>query len=347
MTLLQVAKEAGVSKSAVSDILSGNAKYTYREETVRRVLDTAREFGYRPHSAASLLRSKRTNLIGIFSVNARGGYSTLMTDALIHALRDRPPYRPLFVDVNVLGGKGGAGSFGFEFLEGLFWSLPRRYDDLLQAVVEQRGPGPQIVTVGNSYPTDLPVCGVVARFEGAATEATEHLIELGHERIAILYRAPSSNSPRYTGYRRALEIHGLAFKKQLALPLTDEYGPRSYYLAGRMLTEQLLSLPDPPTAILCHNDEVATGALNAAYRLGCSVPEQLSIVGFDGTPLAEFTTPPLTTVQLPVTEMASAAVDLMVQRLEDPRSDPYRRREFSGTLRIGESSARPKVRTRK
>jgi LacI family transcriptional regulator len=253
----------------------------------------------------------------------------------------------LFVDVNVLSGKGGANSFGFEFLEGLFWSLPRRYDDLLQAVVEQRGPGPRIVTVGNPYPADLPVCGVVARIEGAAIEATEHLIDLGHERIAILYRAPGSASPRYTGYRRALKTHGLAFRKQLALPLPDEYGPRSYYLAGRTLTERLLALPDPPTAILCHNDEVATGALNAAYRLGCSVPKQLSIVGFDGTPLAEFTTPPLTTVQLPFAEMASAAVDLMVQRLEGSERDQHQRQEFRGNLRIGESSAPPEVRTSK
>jgi LacI family transcriptional regulator len=270
-----------------------------------------------------------------------------MTDALINALRDRPPYRPLFIDVNVLSDKGSANSFGFEFLEGLFWSLPRRYDDLLQALVEQRGPGPQIVTVGNSYSRDLPICGVVALIEGAAIEATEHLIELGHERIAILYRAPSPANPRYTGYRRALKTHGLAFKKQLALSLPDEYGPRSYYLAGRALTERLLALPNPPTAILCHNDEVATGALNAAYRLGYSVPGQLSIVGFDGTPLAEFTTPPLTTVRLPFAEMASAAVDLMVQRLEEPQSDQRQRREYSGALRIGESSASPDVGARK
>jgi DNA-binding LacI/PurR family transcriptional regulator len=288
-----------------------------------------------------LLRAKRTYLIGIFASGLHSSYSALKTDALVKALRARPPYKPLFIDPEVLRDEAVNHAFGFELLEGLFWSLSAANNDLLHSLVCGPGAGPQVVTIGYYDSTDLPVCSVVADIAEAAYQRTEYLIAQGHTRIAILHDAPRSTSRRFAGHQRALKAHGLPLEKELCLPLPQKFEPDSYYQAGQTLAERVLSSAQPPTAIVCHNDEVAAGALYAAYRLGLSVPRDVSVAGFDGTPLSQYTVPPLTTVELPITEMVAAAVDLMIRRIEGGPPEKGVLRQFTCTLRLGESCASP------
>lgn len=336
MTLAEVAKKSGVSKSAVADILRGDMKYSYRADTIERVRSVASEVGYRPHTTASLMRAKRTHLIGIFAVNPRGGYSSLLVDAMIRELKKYPPYRPVFVDPSAMRESAGA-SFGFELLEGLFWTLPPSDYHLLKPLIQHGKP--HLVAIAN-IPEQLS-CVTVDVGEGAY-RAADHLIEQGHRRIAVFHRALPGNIERLDGYRRAFETHGLALDPALCLALPEEYDPACYYRAGLELTQLLFkSTLEPPTAILCHNDEVAIGALHAAFRLGLRVPRDLSVIGFDGVPPSEYCVPPLTTVEMPIEQMASAAVEMMIEYLENPEKTPVETRQMHCTLRVAGSSAPP------
>lgn len=336
MTLAEVAKKSGVSKSAVADILRGQMKYSYKPDTIERVRLVADEVGYRPHTTASLMRAKRTHLIGIFAVNPRGAYSSLLVNALVQELKQFPPYRPMFIDPTAMRESKEA-SFGFELLEGLFWTLPVSDYHFLKPLL--RNGKPHLVALANIA---LPLSCVTLTVGEGSYQAAEHLIQLGHRRIAVIHRAPPGNTERLDGYKLAFEAHGLKLDPLHCLPMPDEYDPSCYYRAGFELTQQLMkSSPEPPTAILCHNDEVAIGALQAAHKLGLQVPRDLSVVGFDGVPQGEYSVPPLTTVRLPIEQMAAAAVQLMIQHLENPNQGAVERKQLRCSLRIGGSTASP------
>ena len=166
--------------------------------------------------------------------------------------------------------------------------------------------------------------------------AAHHLVSLGHRRIACI-TGPEEIVPsgrRIAGYRRALEEAGLAYDPQLV-----EAGD-FHAASGRAVTEKLLRLPDPPTAIFAFNDLMAVGAIQAAAEAGRSIPGDLALVGFDDIELASFLQPPLTTIRQPKQEMGRLAVELLLSRIHD-RSQPPRRITLPVSLILRESSGAP------
>jgi LacI family transcriptional regulator len=156
-------------------------------------------------------------------------------------------------------------------------------------------------------PSTMPRARVVSvgstNFAGGLA-AAHHLLSLGHRRIAYV-GGPATAAPnqaRMHGYRAALETTGV--------PVPDEYvrSGRFRYQDGMVAATALLDLPEPPTAIFAGSDETAAGVLEAARGRGLRVPEDLSVVGFDDTPIARFASPPLTTVRQPLREMGGAAL---------------------------------------
>jgi Transcriptional regulators len=147
-------------------------------------------------------------------------------------------------------------------------------------------------------------------------EAMEHLIQLGHTRIAFLGRNELRN--RYAAYRIALETYGLPFLPELTV--CDDVAVNA--VAGAALIRRLLALPSPPSAVFCATDKLALGAMQALRELGVKVPEQLSIIGFDDIPAAAAHELPLSTVKVPYFELGKAAVGLLFERMKSGTDVP-------------------------
>jgi len=144
---------------------------------------------------------------------------------------------------------------------------------------------------------------------GGATLAVKHLLELGHRRIAFMCYNDSSTSvmDRFTGYMNAFAQYGLQPDKDLIKE--GIFSTKTGYCSA----SELFSSDNRPTAVFASNDQIALGVMHAAREMGISVPEDLSIVGFDDIPISEYFTPPLTTVKVPIYDVGKAAMKLVYQ----------------------------------
>lgn len=188
------------------------------------------------------------------------------------------------------------------------------------------------------------VSSVVADDYAGAREATQHLLDLGHHRIAYLYNAADQNlSPRRSaGYRDALRAAGVEFNRDWVRKMPGE--PVVGFTAigrdnmRRWLQEDWRSLGC--TALLAHNDEVAMGAIEALNEEGLRVPEDVSVVGFDGTELVEYARPKLTSVEVPLREIGKTGMELLLHQI-DNGVDEFEHITMPTLVRVRESSVAP------
>jgi LacI family transcriptional regulator len=154
-------------------------------------------------------------------------------------------------------------------------------------------------------------CAVRVDDEAAAVAATRHLLELGHRRIGFIAGHPdhAAAAARQRGYERALREAGIEPEPRLAEP--GEFT----FESGRRAAFRLLGGRRRPTAILASNDDMAAGAISAAHASGLELPRELSVAGFDDSPLAAMLWPPLTTMRQPIAEMAGFATSLLLDHL--------------------------------
>jgi LacI family transcriptional regulator len=192
---------------------------------------------------------------------------------------------------------------------------------------------PFVVVDPREAPPDGIAC-VAAMHASGAKQATEHLLELGHRRIGAIAGPPGwyATEERLLGFRAALAGAGILLDPELIV-YSDWLTPR-----GTEAAEQLLSLPDRPTAIFGFNDNVAIGVLHAAHKLGLSVPDDISVVGFDDTEPALIVTPQLTSVRQPLAEMGRMGVSLLIRLIEGQRVDALRL-ELATKLIVRDSTA--------
>lgn len=173
--------------------------------------------------------------------------------------------------------------------------------------------GLPVVVIDPTGPIEEGFVSVGATNWAGGRAATEHLTGLGHRRIAYIGGTPESECQiaRMHGYMAGLRAHGI--------PIRDEYITGDGFRSGVGVDglSTLLALEEPPTAIFAASDSIAVGVFEEAARRGVRIPEQLSIVGFDGTGLAERTLPPLTTVAQPLHEMGAAALRLVQRQISD------------------------------
>ena len=206
-------------------------------------------------------------------------------------------------------------------------------------VGQLRGAGIPLVVIdpANTPPADIPSVGATNWAGGL--DATEHLLGLGHRRIAAI-TGPADmlcSLARVDGYRSALERAGVPFDSVLI-----RYGD-FHHEGGFARAVELLELDDPPTAIFAGSDQQAFGVYEAARQSGLRIPEDLSVIGFDELPVARWASPPLTTVRQPLSEMGSAAAQMLGDLIAG-RALRSNRVELSTELIIRESTAAPKER---
>jgi LacI family transcriptional regulator len=229
-------------------------------------------------------------------------------------------------EVSLLGGLHGV-------TDGAVIILPEESSAELELAVSDAYP---IVVVDPLVPLDRRVPCVSSEHEAGAIEAMQHLLGLGHRRIAAITGPPGwlATEARLRAYYAALAAAGIPPDPKLVVTSDYEFTP------GVAAARTLLDVPEPPTAIFAFNDAIAIGAVRAAHQLGVAVPRELSIVGFDDIKHAMMVTPALTTVRQPLAEMGHAAVSLVLRLLEREPLETVQL-ELATRLVIRDSTAPP------
>jgi DNA-binding LacI/PurR family transcriptional regulator len=313
-TIADVARRSGVSTATVSRVLSG--VQPAREATRDRVLAAVRELDYRPSGVARALKRRETRTIGLLITDIGNPFFP----QIVRAVEDEAHARGYGV---ILCNAADDSERELAYLELL---LERRVDGLIVASArttrrhaERLAAVPMPIVLVNSDAPGSALAGITTAHRHGARMATEHLLGLGHRRIAHI-SAPSAQAARlrHAGVTDALRAAGLD-PASLLLAEGDEH------VAGGARAAQLLLAERPqPTAIVCYNDLTAVGALRAVRRAGLRVPEDVSLTGFDDIELAAWTDPPLTTVRQPTDALARWAVSRLADVLPGGRPAPER-----------------------
>ena len=304
-TINDVAGLAGVSIKTVSRVL--NQEPNVRPSTRDKVLAAAETLNYRPNQSARQLASNLTFVIGMLYDNPNADYVTEVQYGSLQVCREN--------GYNLLIHPCHADS---PDLIGEISNLQHQVDGfiVLQPVSDHTALNRMLLESG------IPCVRVSQRpFEKfpwisvgdmeAADQMTEYLLGLGHRRIGFIIGHPEhgSSHARLAGYRRALARYSIEYEDGLV-----EQG-RFDYESGYSCARKLLASTRRPTAIFASNDPMAMGVLSAAHEMELNVPRQLSVAGFDDSPLARHAWPPLTTVRQPITEVARLATNVLMQQL--------------------------------
>ena len=309
-TAREVAELAGVSRTTVSFVLNNIAGMRISEETRQRVLDAARQLNYHPDATARRMVSGRTNVIGfVLRQYPDQAFADQFLPQVLGGLGQAAVAQGYHILLEPIPPENHTGAYAQlireRHVDGIVLSGPRFADrDLLSVQAE----GAPVVLMGHLPDTNLPFVDV-DNVDGAR-RATQHLLGLGHRRVALITNAPlayTASADRLAGYRQALGATGLPFDESLV-----RYGaftPQS----GEAAMMELLTLTPRPTAVFVASDAVALGALQAIRKRSLRVPHDLALVGFDDIPLAGFIDPPLTTVRLPAAGLGWGAADLLIR----------------------------------
>lgn len=329
VSMKDIAQAAGVTESTVSRALADSPRV--KPETRVRIQQLARDLGYVPSAIARGLATRRTSTLGVVLMDVADtfnaevllaidkqagehGYSVILSTCGLDARREERAIRLLLqhrVDAVIVADPLAADSSLAE-LQGL---------DVPVILINRR-----------NYPYAVGTDSVLA-----ARVAVEHLLDVGHTRIGYIggARSVAESNDREIGYRLALQARGIVPDPSLIVP-GDGWAE-----GGRRGLEQLLCLPNPPTAVFCFNDQTAAGVLLTAYRAGIPVPADLSVVGFDDSMLASYLVPPLTTMAQQRDELARLALTMLVDLLAG--ADVQTPDLLPGLLVVRNSTAPPRT----
>ena len=315
MTIREVAKLAGVSLQTVSNVINGRAGQM-ADETRERVLRSIRELGYQPNLHARGLRSQRTYTIGFLTVDPSARFlSEPFHMANLSGMADVLREKDYGLLVQALHPEKPA-----EVVQQLY--KQRRFDGAVVHLSGERAARQKTIErmVKEDCPFVLieepalgPRCvSVRADNRQGAERAVAHLKERGHQRIAFLTTklAWPAVEERQAGYEAGLKAH------RLGSPTIVRIESEQVETARDALAEALRSDPGL-TAVLCSNDVLAVGAVQAAKLVGRKVPDQLAVIGFDDFEFTRYVDPSLTTVALPAYEMGRRAANLLLGYLQD------------------------------
>lgn len=314
-TLKDVARKADVSVSTVSRVFNNSDKV--RPATREHVREVAEDLGYRPSRVARRLRLEngKANLIGLVIPDIQNPFFADITRGVEDVARDRdyalilsnsdedPDKQRIAVDILMT-----------EDVDGVIVPPVSANDSEVQRLVES---DIAVVCVDRLL-RDTRVDTIISDNRKGAHEAVSHLIDQGHERIGFIGGIPqiSTSTERREGYEQALRDHGLPIDNELI-----KEGDSRREL-GRHLTEQLLKLDCPPTALFTGNNLTTLGALSALNMHDVLVPDEMALVGHDDVPWAMALNPPPTVIDQPAYEIGRRAAEILFERFEDPGRAP-------------------------
>ena len=333
-TINDIARLANVSKKTVSRVI--NESPFVREETRTRIAEIIRSTGFTPDPQARGLAFRRSYLIGLVYDNPNAPYVINVQEGALAALR-RVGYELVVhpCDRN-----------GPEFLSDIRQLVSRQKLDgmlLLPPVSESAALADMLQDIHCPYvrilsaALDEPQNLVQSMDRQSAAEVAEHLAKLGHTRIAMIIGPPTyrSSQERLAGFSNALADRGLT--------LAPDYIAEGAYTfeSGAACAEMLLSRAPRPTAIFAGNDETAAGVYRTAYLRGLRIPHDLTVIGFDDSPLASRLCPSLTTMRQPIRDMGRLAAEKLIAKISRTPGPSTAATTVFPHLVVRESSGRP------
>jgi LacI family transcriptional regulator len=308
-TIDRVAREAGVSTQTVSRVL--NNRPDVSPATRARIKEVMHRLGYQPNAIARSLASRRTHTLA------------LITD-------DFSDY--FFIQV-IAGAEEEARKYGYMFMLGSTERNPQDEPEYIRLFGERQVEGflfahsstePNELNLADLVRTEAPVVSVAYHLPGdlfslvdvdnflGGQLAARYLLERGHDKIATV-EGPSgwkAVTDRSAGFSHELQLSGGRLNEQLI-------GKGDWsYVSGYRAMQQLLETREQFTALFAHNDQMAIGAMRALREVGRHIPADVSVIGYDDIPAAEYSDPPLTTVHQPMRELGAAATRLLIQSIE-------------------------------
>jgi LacI family transcriptional regulator len=286
----------------VSNVLNGRPGAS--EETRRRVLDAVERLGYQPSLAARSLKSGRTGLIGVMTLDLTGQYGL----EIIRGIADELASNEREMLINATYQDAVRERERVEFLarglvDGVLMVAPVLEEDTMRVLRRKKLP----CVVIDPRHVDVPLPRVTVDNYGGMRQAAQHLLDLGHTRIAYIRGNADleSSAVRYQGFHDALRLAGVDVDERLVTESDFTY-TQGFRIASALIAEHR------PTALLAGADLIALGAVDAARACGLRVPEDISVVGFDDLPQAAQTFPALTTVRQPLHDMGQLAARMLL-----------------------------------
>lgn len=332
VTRKEVAERAGVSMAVVSYVVN-NGPRPVAAETQAKVEKVIEELGYYPNELARSLSRKRSATIGLIIPNLTNPVYAEIAESLEKTCTTEGY-------TLMLNGTGRDSAKEQKLAETLRSKqvdgvviIPSQASEAVFALFQQANI--PIVVLEHDLPNTH--CIAIDDRQGGRL-ATQHLLSLGHQRIAIIKRERHNalSYLREVGCREMLAEAGIS----LDPPLVVE--SKAGQAAGYAAMQQLLALPDRPTAVFIHNDVLAMGAMRAIFDAGLTVPTDISMVGYDDTIITTFLDPPLTTVKFPATEMGCRAGKIILELIQKPDSIPAKTITLPVKLVVRGSTAPPK-----
>ncbi|RRJ94960.1 LacI family transcriptional regulator [Opitutaceae bacterium TAV4] len=317
-TMAQIAVACGVSRASVSYVLNNVAEEQgIPADTAGRILKAARKLGYRPNDAARATKTGRTRTLALFTPPLRFESNILVMQGAALAA-NATGYQLKYIPVPAEG--SDAAELIAQCRERLIGgaiclNLPRPLLDELHANASESDF--LLAQVGDEFP-ELGDLSVVTDHSIGTRQVIDHLVALGHQRIALLINNPdySTSAMRLAGFEQALATHGIS--------TPSCYRRTTYFEADSISREvkALLALKRRPTAIVCDTDPVALTALHTVIAAGLRVPEDISVTGYVNLPFGEFTQPRLTSVEIPNEELGRQVARQLIARLENREPEP-------------------------
>ncbi|WP_027417090.1 LacI family DNA-binding transcriptional regulator [Aneurinibacillus terranovensis] len=309
-TIKDVAKAANVSIATVSRILNNLPGYS--EETKTKVMNVIEEMGYQPNAIARGLINKRTQTIGVLFPDVSSMFSSKLLNGIEYTA-NRLNHSVIVCNTDSNGKRimKYLQVLREKQVDGIIFVSGALQEEPYRALMAMQIPVVLVATLPHPY--DLPYIKVDD--SKAAYSATTFLIEKGHRHIGMIAGTKDdmiAGRPRVEGYMQALTDYDIPVREPYIV--YGDFGYRSGLSGMEQLWEQAPNI----TAVFAASDEMAVGALLAAHKHGVHVPDELSVIGYDNTQIAEMAIPPLTTVSQPLHEMGKEAAQMLLTMMEDP-----------------------------
>ena len=330
VSVKDIAAACNVSVATVSKALNGYSDIS--EATREHIRKTAAEMGYMPNLAAVTLKTNRTYNLGVlFFDDANTGFTQEFFARILESVKEEAEargYAITFINNRI-------GKREVSYTEHCKY---RAFDGVVIACIHYDDP-----QVSDLVRSDIPVVTIDHVFHEAISvtsdnakgisDLLQYAYDMGHRKIAYIHGAPSTvTNDRMTGFYRKME--------DLGLPVPDEYVAECEYrnttLAGE-ITEQMLNLSDPPTCILYPDDYTATGGINAIKAMGLTIPDDISVIGYDGTSYSLLVEPRLTTLKQDTDSIGRLAAAKLIELIEKPKTTLKEHIVVDGFVSIGKS----------
>ncbi len=311
-TARDVAELAGVSRTTVSFVLNDVPGMRISDETRQRVRAAVQQLSYHPNATARRMVTGRTNIIGfVLRQSADQVFADQFLPQVLNGLSHAAKLQGYHVLIEAIPPEDETGAYARlireRHVDGIVMSGPR-FDD--EELLRFHAEGWPVVLMGQLPNTDLMFVDVDN--VGGAALATQHLIQLGHRRIALITNAKrtyTAAADRLAGYRQALTAAGIPYTEDLV-----ESGDFTHQ-SGQVAMTRLLQRHVPFTAVFVASDTVALGALQVLRASGKRVPDDIALIGFDDVPFVELVDPPLTTIRLPAYGIGWGAAELLIRAI--------------------------------